>query len=384
MFRRAVASTLLVLALAQPEGAAALMKLRPGDVPPGFALSGLAGRPVGSETLAGAPAAVLFWSTWSPRSAEMLEDFKRHAAAYGDKGLRIVAVNIDGEQYGPERMEAIRVYAAARELPFPVLIDEGLRTFAAWGVMAHPTEVVLDASGRIAYVLPGYPLSLREELEEQIRRVLGLPALRPPPATPSVGYVPQGMALQQYNLGRQLLSKGDPEKAVAAFRRAAAADPGFLEAAVMTARVSLATGSLEEAERLARQITPETVNRGDLRYLLGGLMLAKGDLEAAERAFAGLRERLPQEGWGAWGLAQVALARGDRAAALELFKEGRALQPDNPEGEAFVLRHFRERWMRRETVPDEEGFIAVFPDLGVMRERYRKLFGAAGAPLPGP
>jgi hypothetical protein len=40
--------------------------------------------------------------------------------------------------------------------------------------------------------------------------------------------------------------------------------------------------------------------------------------------------------------------------------------------------------MRRETVPEEEGFIAVFPSLGEIRERYRRLFGAAGSTAAPP
>ena len=374
-------SLLFSLLLAAPRpAAAALMNLRPGDAPPPFTLPDLAGQPFASASLAGAPAAVLFWSTWSPRSAEMLEDFKRHAAAYAGRGLRVVAINIDGENLGPSQKAAIRDYAAARELPFPVLFDEGLRIFSSWGVMAHPTEVVLDAGGRIAYVLPGYPETLREELEDAIRKALGIPVAAPPQATTSVGPAPQSMALQHYNLGRLLLAKGDQDRALEAFRRAVAADPGFLEAAVMTARVSLASGSVAEAERLARQVSPETINRGDLRYLLGCLMLAKGDLESAERAFLGLRERLPREGWAEWGLGQTALARGERASARALFEAARALQADNPEGEAFVRRHFRERWLRRESSPDDDGFVALFPALGELRERYRKLFGAVDSP----
>jgi peroxiredoxin len=358
------------------------MNLRPGDAPPPFALPDLAGKQVGSETLAGAPAVVLFWSTWSPRSAEMFEDFKRHAAAYAGKGLKLVAINIDGENLGPAQQAAIRAYAAARDLPFPVLLDEGLRTFSAWGVMAHPTEVVLDAGGRIVYVLPGYPLSLREELEEAIKTALGIPPVPQRGETTSVGGVPQGMALQHYNLGRQLLGKGDHEKALEAFRRAAAADPTFLEAGIMTARVSLSFGDLTAAEQLARQVSPEAINRGDLRYLLGSLMLAKGEKDAAESAFRGLKDRLPQEGWGEWGLGQATLARGDYAGSLAWFASARTLQAENIEGESFVRRHFRDRWMRRETIPGEEGFIAAFPALGEIRERYRKLFGAAGSPAP--
>jgi tetratricopeptide (TPR) repeat protein len=361
-----------------PTGAQALMNLKPGEAPPPFSLPDLAGKKVGSETLAGAPSVVLFWSTWSPRSAEMLEDFKRHAAAYAPKGLKLVAINIDGENLGPAQLAAIKEYAAARELPFPVLLDAGLKIFSAWGVMAHPTEVVLDAGGRIAYVLPGYPLSLREELEENVKKVLGIAAAPPRQEPISVGSVPKGMALQQYNLGRQLLAKGDHEKALEAFRRALAADPGFLEAAVMTARVSLAAGDPAEAEKLAQQVAPDAVNRGDLGYLLGCLKLAKGDKDGAEGAFRDLQQRLPREGWGEWGLGQAALARGDYPGALASFKAARALQLDNLEGEGYVRRHYRDRWMKRETVPEEDGFIAVFPPLGELRDRYRKLFGAAG------
>lgn len=379
-FRIAVLA-MLALAAAQPRPAAALMSLRPGDAPPPFALPDLAGKRFESASLAGAPAAVLFWSTWSPRSAEMLEDFKRHAAAYGGAGLRVVAINIDGENLGQVQRAAIREYAAARALPFPVLLDEGLKTFSAWGVMAHPTEVVLDAGGRIAYVLPGYPPSLREELEAALHRAAGSEAPPRREAPVSTGYVPQGMALQHFNLGRRLLAKGDTERALEALRRAAAADPGFLEAAVLAARVSLSAGDLAPAEQLARQLGPDLANRGDLRYLLGGLQFAKGDA-AAEQAFRELREQLPREGWGEWGLGQVALARGERAAALGLFREARALQPDNPEGEAFVRRHFRERWLRREVVPEEDGFVDLFPALGELRERYRGLYGAGGGAAP--
>ena len=178
MKTRTIATVLALLPLLLlPGRAEALMNLRPGDAPPPFVLSDLTGKQVGSEALAGAPSVVLFWSTWSPRSGEMLDDFKRHAAAYGGKGLKIVAINIDGENLGAAQKAAIREYAVARDLPFPVLLDEDLRTFSSWGIMAHPTEVVLDAGGRIAYVLPGYPLSLREELEEEIKKALGVPAV---------------------------------------------------------------------------------------------------------------------------------------------------------------------------------------------------------------
>ena len=372
MIRRTVAGVLTALILALPHGAGALMTLRPGDAPPSFTLADISGRRVGSDILAGGPSAVLFWSTWSPRSAEMFDDFKRHAAAYAGSGLKIVAINIDGETLGAAQKAAIREYLEPRALPFPVLLDEGLKTFAAWGVMAHPTEVVLDAAGRIAYVLPGYPETLREELEEAIRKVLGVVA--PPTAAAKALSGPQEEARVLSNLGRQFLAKGDPERAAEAFRRAAAADPTSLDAAIMVARISLVLGSPDEAERLARQVSPETINRGDLRYLLGNLIFFKKDFGAAERTFRALQDRLPAEGWGAWGLGMVALARGEYRLALASMEQASSLQPENLEAEAFVRRLFRDRCLRQDPLPEEAGFVKIFPALAQIKDRYCQVF----------
>lgn len=348
------------------------MNLRPGDAPPPFSLADLTGKRVGSDALAGGAAVVLFWSTWSPRSAEMLDDFKRLAAGYAGKGLKIVSINIDGENLGPAQQAAIREYAATRELPFPMLLDEGLKTFAAWGVMAHPTEVVLDAGGRIAYVLPGYPEMLRDELEEEVRSALGLEKPAPPATQTLAG--PERESRTLASLGRQFLAKGDPERAREAFRRAAAADPGSLEAAIMVARVSLSLGSPAEAEQLAGHVVPEALSRGDLRYLLGGLMLFKGDLDDAERTFRTLQERLPAEGWGPWGLGLVALARGDRRGALAAFDSAARLQPENLEAAAIVLRHYRDSCLRQEAFEEEAGYLKIFPALAEIKERYCRVF----------
>jgi tetratricopeptide (TPR) repeat protein len=238
--------------------------------------------------------------------------------------------------------------------------------------MAHPTEVVLDAGGRIAYVLPGYPLSLREELEESIRKILGLAP--PPAASPGMTAGPPQEALAAWNLGRQFLAKRDPERAREAFRAAAAVDPSSPEAPLMVARISLALGSPAEAEELVRQVGAEMLGRGDLRYLLGNLMLFKGDLGAAERTFRALQERLPGQGWGAWGLGMVALARGEHRGALAFLEAASRAQAENLEAEAFVRRHFRDRYLRQEPIPEEEGFIRIFPALAELKERYLRVF----------
>jgi peroxiredoxin Q/BCP len=368
MFRRAAAFLFLLLACpAAPAGA--LMSLRPGDAAPAFALPDLSGGSLALGDLAGRPAVVVFFSTWSPRSAEVLEDFKAYHAAYATRGLAIVAIDTDGENLDAARTALVREYVAAHAPPYPVLLDGRLAAFAAWGVEAQPTEVILDAAGRIRYVLAGYPLTLRDELREEIERALGI-AAPPPSGATTAAQAPAGMARQHFNLARQLLARGEPERAVEELRRSAEEDPTFFDAALLRARVALALGDLPTAEQFVRRTAPEAVGRGDLRYLLGGIMLRKGELDGAERAFRGLRERSPREGWGAWGLGLVALARGDRAAALADLREARELQPENVEGEAWLRHWVRDRCLRQDAGADDEAIVQLFPALAEIEERY--------------
>jgi len=85
---------------------------------PRFALPDLSGQVFDSSSLAGSPAAVVFWSSWSPRSADVLNDFKQLHGEFGAKGLRVVAVGVDGENLPSDRVREVREFAAKLELPF--------------------------------------------------------------------------------------------------------------------------------------------------------------------------------------------------------------------------------------------------------------------------
>lgn len=355
----------------------ALREIESGQIPPPFTLADSSGGELSLEHFTGSPGAIIFWSTWSPRSAEILEDFRLYYEEYASRDLKVVAINVDGENLNTARKAEIRRYVEEMNLPFPVLLDENLEAFVAYGVMAHPSVVLLGRDGRVAYTMGGYPLSLREEVREHLLKILGIAVEPAVPEVPSVGYVPGGGALQYYNLGRNLVAKNQPERARKAFRTALERDPSFLDPAVMIARLALLEGNVEEAEMVVRSADPGTVNRDDLRFLLGHMMLVKGKVEAAEKAFLGLQERSPSEGWGTWGLGLVSLARGDIAGALEKMEEAAALRPAPLEAEALVRKYLVGIWLRGESDPREEGFLALFPSLSDLRDRYRRLFDRA-------
>jgi tetratricopeptide (TPR) repeat protein len=369
-----------VLCLLTPRAAPALQGVETGRKAPPFSLADASGKTYSLDYLAGSPGAVVFWSTWSPRSAEILEDFREYHRLYAGSGLRIVAVNIDGENLDYRRKTAMLAAAEERDLPFPVLLDEHLEAFVTYGVMAHPSVVVVDREGLIAYSLGGYPLSLREELRDHLLKVLGLYVEPETPVVKAPLPARRVKALRHYRLGLNLQAKGRSGRALEAFDKAVGKDPSFFEPAIMAARVSLSAGDPERAEDLLRRIDAETLNRNDLRFLMGNLLLFKENDDGAEKIFRRLLEKSPGEGWGPWGLGLVSLSRGDVESALEWMVKASSLPPESPEAEAYLRSYLKTAWIRREAPPHEEELVSLFPSLAELRDRYRKMYraGAGG------
>jgi peroxiredoxin len=152
--------------------AGALEGIKADQAAPPFDLFDLSGRRATLEDVKAVAGVLLFWSTWSPRSAEILEDFRSYHKEYASRGLKVFAINCDHEGLTPEQRDIISYYAAGMDLPFPVVLDEFLETYAAYGVMALPSAVVVDGAGRIAYALGGYPPTYREELKKSFMKLL--------------------------------------------------------------------------------------------------------------------------------------------------------------------------------------------------------------------
>jgi peroxiredoxin len=367
------------LCLLTPRAAPALTGVEAGRKAPPFSLADVSGKTYSLDYLAGSPGAVVFWSTWSPRSAEVLEDFREYHRLYAESGLRVIAVNIDGENLDRRRKAEVLAAVEESDLPFPVLLDERLEAFVAYGVMAHPSVVVVDREGLVSYTLGGYPLSLREELRDHLLKVLGLYV---EPETPEVepALPPRRIAaLRHYRIGLSLQASGQSGRALKAFDRAAGEDPSFFEPAIMAARVSLSAGDPERAKELLRRIDAETLNRNDLRFLMGSLLFFKGNDAGAEKIFRRLAEKSPGEGWGPWGLGLVSLSRGDAESALDWMVKASSLLPESPEAEAYLRAYLKNAWLRGESPPQEEGLVALFPSLSELRERYRKMYRAGGS-----
>jgi thiol-disulfide isomerase/thioredoxin len=158
MFKR-IASTLALCALAgacAPTGARAGIFDRDGDdavqAAPGF--TGIDhwinSKPLDLAGLRGQVVLVEFWTYSCINCIHVMPYVKQWYRRYRDQGLVVVGVHTP--EYGYERIPG-NVQAAVKRfgIEYPVALDNGYRTWNAYGNRYWPALYLVDKSGRVVY-----------------------------------------------------------------------------------------------------------------------------------------------------------------------------------------------------------------------------------------
>lgn len=128
---------------------AAAFEARPATPAPELGAQDLAGK---SRTLAdyrGKVVLLNFWASWCPPCLREMPSMERLRQKMAGRPLAIVALD------SAETRADVHAFLAKTQVGFPILLDpEGVNT-QRWKVFALPTSFLLDASGRIRYVLTG-------------------------------------------------------------------------------------------------------------------------------------------------------------------------------------------------------------------------------------
>jgi peroxiredoxin len=256
MKRWSVVTSILLLLLSSVLPAAAFKRLAAGDELADFALPTPAGESQKLSEAHGAKATlVLFWATWSPRSAEALADFQELYARHGPQTLAIVAVNVDGQEATSARHHSVRAAVERSGAQYPVLIDENLTVFDELGVVAVPSTVLINASSRVVALLDGYAYTTRFDFREKVLGLIGATDAKAEPTPPAAAsYTPNGAAVKYLQRGQLYLKKGRAEEALRLFARAVAEDPHYAEACEALGRLLERKGRTEEATRVQTQL----------------------------------------------------------------------------------------------------------------------------------
>jgi thiol-disulfide isomerase/thioredoxin len=149
--RRAVLGLILltITGLRVANAAPALKNWTGPNPAPAIDLNTLDGRPFRLEQLRGKVVLVNFWATWCEPCVEEMPSMQRLRNLLANAPFEIVAVN---HQEGEAR---IRGFLQKVPLDFPIVRDTDGAVTRAWQTRIFPTSYLVDAEGKIRYVLAG-------------------------------------------------------------------------------------------------------------------------------------------------------------------------------------------------------------------------------------
>ena len=280
-----------VMMFAIPNAVAAFKYLKTGMEIPEFTLSIMGGEDVALSSYRGNPATIiLFWATWSPRSRPALENAQKLFAEYGEKGLKVLAVNVNRVDINHKDRQEIQDMKSELGLTMPLAVDNGLAAYSGFGVVATPSTAVLDKDGKIIFEAASYLRSTGTDIREQVEVLLGL---REAPSEEAVAevevYKPARKALLYYNLGRNLLRLGSREKAASKLEESVEADGKFTAPRILLGHLLLgekSDESLARAEELFRGAVEGDPENVSAICGLGETLLEQGKTDEAGEFFA--------------------------------------------------------------------------------------------------
>jgi len=121
--------------------------LRTGEPAPPLVLPTLDGAVVDLAAYRGRVVAVNFWATWCAPCLRELPDLAATWTANRDRCFELLGV---AEESAREDVEA-----AARRIPYPVLVDARAQAASAWKVAGYPRTYLVDPAGQVRQVFEG-------------------------------------------------------------------------------------------------------------------------------------------------------------------------------------------------------------------------------------
>ncbi len=159
---------LLGLAALGTAAVAAPPPLRIGDPVPPFSLQTLDGKTLNITSLKGKVVLLDFWATWCAPCRQAMPELKALLQKNTGKPLVVVSVSADEDRKAPE------AFARANGMTWIQAWDgQGKVIGGVFGASSLPSYVVIDADGRIAYLMKGWtPLRSSTMLSQAVSQAL--------------------------------------------------------------------------------------------------------------------------------------------------------------------------------------------------------------------
>jgi cytochrome c biogenesis protein CcmG, thiol:disulfide interchange protein DsbE len=137
-----------------------------GEPAPPFSLTTVDGKTMALADLRGRVVYVDFWASWCAPCRRSFPWMNEMQQRYGDRGLTIIAINVDRRHADAEQFLQIN---AAR---FAVVYDDRGATPQAYSVKGMPSSYLIDARGTVVDIELGFRDDRKSAIEDQIRSLL--------------------------------------------------------------------------------------------------------------------------------------------------------------------------------------------------------------------
>jgi tetratricopeptide (TPR) repeat protein len=326
----------LALFLFSSEGASALRDLQEGMEVPTFSVSDIAGKTFSYQELAGKKGSLLiFWQTTSKNSGKALRQIQERHAAWEQKGLNILAINVEEQNISADDLKAIK--AAAEQLSFPVYVDRGLVVFDKLGVIALPTMVLMDDKMVIQRQMSGLPLVGSQIFWEEVGYFLGEKKV-----VAKEVYKPVRAAFLSYQMGLKFEKQKNSEKAADVYEKAVAADPAFMNPFIRLVDIYLRSKRVEAVKALLAKADKRLDDNPALMLCAAKLAYHEGNMERAKKMIAeSLAKEETPDAYVYSGF--ISSSEGQHAGAETAFNHAIELSHGSPEVLRKIGRFFSEK-----------------------------------------
>lgn len=132
-----------------------------GSPAPTYSLPSANGK-VDTASLKGKLVYVDFWASWCVPCKQSFPWMNELQAKYGERGLHVLAINVDGKQADADK------FLAQVPAKFQVAFDSAGQTPKQFAVKAMPTSYLVDGEGRVVYVHAGFRESDQKAIEAAV------------------------------------------------------------------------------------------------------------------------------------------------------------------------------------------------------------------------
>ncbi|MCL4547325.1 MAG: redoxin domain-containing protein [Bacteroidetes bacterium] len=230
-----------------------------------FVLSDLQGTKISLEKLLSSKITVLvFWSSWEIDSINFLVKLQKYYDQYKEKGLSIIGVCSERQKLTDRQKDTLIELLKNKKISFPILLDEDLKIFSLYHIIALPTTFLINPSKKILFALHGAPLIGSQQLfrmitdtfeHEDKKHVISRIITKSPEA------------LRYYNYADLEFKRGKIYNAKKYAERAMKIDSTFAEPLLLLAQISLEEKKYNELENKLRKLEKYSADSAQVVFL---------------------------------------------------------------------------------------------------------------------